>query len=319
MSTPALAYLYPWGTITPQHKFLSDLGLSPQITENWDVHIYEKHLESGLHVKILHTGLFMFDFSNCFVEGAKSEQTDDLETLERILSERLYIFNAHLLCCYSELKKFTNLDRQKHYVQRNHLLNISDINTPDLFQTIDRDYRHLDLKINNTKLYTSTSITSEQLTLAKGFYPIAVFEESFLSLDKLLRLNEPEALQLADLLAFSLYELDNHRYHTALIQAWAIIEKILKNLHKKHCKLNNVEANPKIKISQAIKILYSRDQLSASINQDLSKVREIRNDWIHQLKAINYQDAQLCVKTAIQLFNQCYETNLQIDPCLGWY
>lgn len=111
MSTPASAYLYPWGTITPQHKFLSDLGLSPQTTENWDVHIYEKHLESGLHVKILQTGLFMFDFSSCVVEGAKSELTDDLATLEKILSERLYIFNAHLLFCYSWLKKLTNFDR----------------------------------------------------------------------------------------------------------------------------------------------------------------------------------------------------------------
>lgn len=319
MSTSASAYLYPWGTITPQHNFLSDLGFAAQTTENWDVHLYEKHLDSGLHVKILQTGLFMFDFSSCVVEGAKSKQTDDVEILERILSERLYVFNAHLLFCYSGLKKLNNLDRQKHYVQRNHLLNISDINTPNLFQTINRDYKHLDLKINNTRLCTSTLVASDQCALAKGLYPLAVFEESFISLDKLLRLNDPEALQLADLLASSLYELDNHRYHTALIHAWAVIEKRLKYLYKDHCHLHNAKINPKIKISNVIKILYSAGQICESMNHVLSEVKDIRNDWIHELKTINYQDSTLCIKIAVELFNQGYGTNLHIDPCLGWY
>jgi hypothetical protein len=169
----------------------------------------------------------------------------------------------------------------------------------------------------------------------KATISVEVVTQSFEMLDKILQHSEADALDLVNLYARSCKAYEDHDYSLCLATAWTVIEKLLyyfwegylnhlngtrqpapgraKFINSK--RKDNLIKGQNYSASIVIEILSLTNTIPASLYEELMVLRKARNNWIHELKAPEWETAKDAVLKAAEMLRLIY--NLDLNVPLG--
>lgn len=314
-------------------------GEPPTVGEEIDVsaageEAYRTIILGRIAVRVLREGMFIFDFSEWGPgQAPPSDDRVEFDTTASVLLQRAAAFNAYLACFYTALSRQQRWNLEKMVVSPLDLIRFSSFEEPSsmgfggnpivaaLALTRYRTTYVLDLPTSFDWRVFHRSVNVE----------IATVEESFQLLEDILQHPAPHALQVTDLYTRSCKAHEDHNYALCLVTAWAITEKLLQRLWERCVESNrerNVEGERVTFINRTRKekltesrdfnasviseILSLTDSLPFSLYQDMSRVRQARNDWIHGLEPVSREIAKLSVSVAEQMLSLVEAINLQV-------
>lgn len=274
--------------------------------------VFRHTLSSGLSVKILREGLFIFDFSG-FKEGRFSHPFNFsfCEGAE-IQLYRCRVLNTHILCLHSALCKAGKASSTRTMVV--------DPSNLILFKSLDdREpsvgdlFLQLLLEKRDSDAPSCLSERSETIRLD-------VIEKSFGLLDRIMERPGDYLLPLTDLYARAAVAYQNHNYSLALVTAWTVTEQLLRMQWKRYLEDNRdrkveevyqsfINAERKKRLTEGreysaavvAEILSLCDELTPNDYNDLNQVRKARNGWIHDVMPVSMENALLSLDLACRM------------------
>ena len=294
--------------------------------------VYRTSLSVGITTKVLREGMFIFDFSGWAPGRALSNRNEtDFDATAAVILRRVTVLNAHLACLYTTLS-----DRQHEAIDK---MVVSPSDVIALKSLDDSGMGFGDMRVGALALarYPSTyaqgvrQMFDWRVSMRTVVIEIDTVAESFQLLDTVLRHPAPHALTVTDLYVRSCKAYEDHNYSLCLVTAWAITEKLLQELWDRYLKANRERTIDGVKVTfinrhRREKLTDSRDfrasviseilsltnSLPFSLYENLSRVRQARNDWLHGLKPLSRETAVLSVSVAEQMLNLVDGLNLRV-------
>lgn len=288
---------------------MSDKELMGYIHET----IYEKKYSIGLNIKAQRGGLIAFDFSG--IPGFLSPEEVDAKrrkdedwSLAR-LNARIPAgdaFNAYLACLNGALQSSDKI-LELECVHNNRLTevtaNLEPLYTPQ-YQLEDMRRRHV-------------VISAEDIRSAAD------------SLEVLLSHKDQQVIKLISLYNWAVASIGQLDFARSLITSWAIVEGLLNVLWNQFI-LENSEKSPSRTLSPPtsgkraeklkantmtaairVEILAIANLLTEHEYKYIEQSRKARNDWIHSLKVVSFDDAMYTAFVAALLIKRIYGVTLQ--------
>jgi hypothetical protein len=285
--------------------------------------VYRTTLSEGITAKVLREGMFIFDFSSWLLGRALPESgVPDFDAVAAVILKRVTVLNAHLACLYTALSRLQNFALEKMVVSPSDLISLKSLDDTGMSFG---DYRVAALALAR---YPSTYAQGIPTTLdwrivrRSVIVKIETVTESFRLLSTILHHPDPDALFLADLHVRSCKAYEDHNYALCLVTAWTIAENLMQRLWNRYVdenRLRQVAGTEVVFINsdRRDKLIKSRDftpsviseilsltnRLPFELYQGISKVRQARNEWLHDLRPVSRDDASRAVKTAEQMLS----------------
>lgn len=279
--------------------------------------VYRRDLTTGIRARVLHSGVFIFDFSG-WPENrdfpTRPTTWEEYDQAGVVIARRVLIINAYLACLYSALQTVQGDDHEKMVLSPIDLVPYTQFGAPpagidDLFVlSLTRETRAGTFKVEiDTKLRHAFQQNISTETLAK----------SFERLEELLARNSDEALLLPEMLLRSRKAFEDLDYNLCLILGWAMTEKMIVSLWDKYIDANrtrtiNGKQEAFINAERKKRLKDSRNFTASTVAESLSlldkvpfdiysrtlDVRKSRNEWVHDLVPVTREKAEAAVVLA---------------------
>jgi hypothetical protein len=299
-------------------------------------------LGSGISIKVDRDGLFLFDFSNWNPAKSPKGKISADEITELIL-KRIMVLNTFLACLYTALNhhKEKTFFIEKMIVSPANIIKASSFNNGDL-QLNSREAAELSGASCCSDYDPSKPIFADwrlnRILLIKD----EELEEAISLFDSIVGDETTNLLQICELYIFSCKFFEDYNYNLSLLTSWAITENLLQQLWQRYIQVNrnrevkgemavfiNKDRKEKLQgrdysASTVSEILSLANEIPHDIYQDMSRIRQIRNDWIHGLKQVARTDTALAIDLAERILNFVGNVSLQakinhrIYPGMGY-
>lgn len=275
-------------------------------------------LVTGIVASVRRDGLFVFDFTgrpDCVRPGPQPDVASAGAALQKSLSAMrmtVTILNAYLACFFAAQRQcaYATDMYYKFRLGPDDLLAMSDLLAPidDFAGPHGSTLRHA-AAYARTQIGQASDSTGEQSLSQhrqRDDLLLTVVEDSMALLEAILP--NPAALTAANLLLHATRAAEETDFSTALVTAWAIAEKGVVTLWRRHLdsrrpELVGVDAVPVVNATRR-RILEGRDYTASVIIESLSLLGEISNDlyehltaarrarnsWLHELGPVDADD-----------------------------
>jgi hypothetical protein len=293
---------------------------------------YATRLASGIVVRVLREGLFMFDFS-AWPQGALPPREDHaFDVAAGAILARVRVMNAHLACLYSALSRREKVARDKMLVTPSERISMQSLDVMAGMGFGDQRIAHL-----ATSRFRSTYSgppTFDWRVMTRYTIAVETIADSFVALDALLEVQPEEGIALVDLILFSAKAFEDHNYPLSLVTSWVVTERLLAIEWRRYlaeyeignAKRGGVEG-PLINRDRRERLLDTRTFTAAVIAETLSllgrldnesyeravRVRKARNNWVHDLRPASRQEAAEALLLAQTMLDTTSGISLQID------
>jgi len=276
--------------------------------------------------------MFIFDFSGWSPSRAPPNRDEkNFDAMAEAILRRVTVLNAHLACLCTKL-----CERQGQAIPKM-VVSPSDIIA---LKSLDESGMNFgDMRVGALALARFPSTYAQglpatfdwRLIMRNVVIEIDTVAESFQLLDTVLQHPAPYALIVTDLYARSCKAYEDHNYSLCLVMAWAITEKLVQELWDRYLEANREREIDGAKVtfinrsrrdlltdgrdfhaSVIGEILSLANSLPFPLHKDISRVRQARNDWLHELKPLSREDALLSVSVAERMLNLVYGLNFRV-------
>jgi hypothetical protein len=286
---------------------------------------YRATLPSGITAKVLRGGVFLFDFSGWPPGRALpgSDTPGDLAAFDAkaaVILQRVAVMNAHLACLYTALSRRQKSALEKMIVSPDDRISMLSLDTPGWSSGDMRTMALLGASYATTYSQLYEPIFDWRMTFRGPIVETDTVRDSFELLSGILDQPASYALLLADLYARSCKAFEEHNYPLCVITAWAISEKLLRLLWERYVEANRertVEGKTVVFINKNRKERLTKDReftagmiseflsltnaLPFPLYQQLTEIRKARNAWMHDLRSMSRELAELSVNVAEQM------------------
>lgn len=337
MLTDAAAfYLYPpvWVIERPSGGWTS---LNVRAMED---EVYRRKMASGIEVKVTRDGLFAFDFS-CWTLYRTRRDDEDLTKFDKRVSfdkkvsielAKAEVMNTYLVCLYTAILRV-----QRHSVDKMTIAPSDMIGMPSGIESKAMSFgdpKNLALALARyPQQYPATFPPGVDWRIEMRTFVIKkpALDQSFDLLQTILERSPETAIALITLLNSACKAFEDHDYSFSMVVSWTLSEKLLQLLFESYLNANrekDVEGKPitfistdrkkklldgrDFTVSVVIEILSLLDVLPFQLYNDLNRVRQARNSWIHNLRVVSRIEAQLGVSVAERLLREV----TGIDLCI---
>ena len=294
--------------------------------------MYRTDLPVGIKVKVLREGMFIFDFSGwppgCAIQNDKP---DAFDAMAAVILQRVAVINTHLACLYTALSRRQHCALDKMIVTPSELISLKSLDDTGMSFGDLRVCALALARYPSTYTHSETAIFDWRINQRTTLVEVGTIAESFKLLVAILQHPTPHALLVTDLFARSCKAYEDHNYSLCLTVAWAIIEKLLQLLWERYVEQNHEREIDGVKVNfinktRREKLTESRDfnasviseilsitnTLPFSLYQEITKVRQTRNNWIHDLEPVSREIAETSVSMATKLLNLADGINLDV-------
>lgn len=258
-------------------------------------------LACGVRLKVSKQALFIFDFADWEPASGALAKDPLHHNWEKRVFARMRFMNLFLACFYTSMYRVQEMSSEKLYIDyttylaaRSFALNPRQMECDSRQSSVIRDAEEFHMKVRPFRKTVpenilQTAVDMTNTAIAKKF---------------------DDTTTLADLLLHAFFLHESGKYEASHITAWTIAEKCLNELWKTYlCELNKQHTASGTEgrfMNSARKAkLTGRDFTASIISEGLSlsgilpfdkyeltsRVRKKRNDWLHDLGAIDGLDA----------------------------
>jgi hypothetical protein len=349
MRSPAAAYYHwpplwvgatpAWATYPP-NEAEADIDIGGLRDE-----VYRSILSSGIRVRVLREGIFIFDFSS-WEPGCPlpSEPFPGFETLASVALRRAAFMNAHLACLYTAIARLQTQASIPMVVTPSDLIGLNSFedSSPSLNPGGTSDFSLLAalyVLARFPSTYSPDILSSSSLRrLRFRVYAVEIetLKESFRLLDTIIARRDSEhLLDMVDLYLRGWRAYQDHNYSLCLMTMWTITEQLIQELWKRYIGDNrerdlggdvvNFITGSRQKIltdsrsftaSVISEILSFTGRIPFELYQELTKARKARNDWVHDLNPVSHEAASGAAKVAEQMLRLVEDIDLEVPPQL---
>jgi hypothetical protein len=292
--------------------------------------IFRRRLASGIEVKVTREGLFAFGFDTWAPGQFPVIETSDPQHFEALAStilNRTLVMNSFLAFLYTNEVVLDRFAHDRMVVTPELVISMRNLDSIDMGfgnQTVS----YLALSSFPTTYVPHLPPSMDSRIRMRGT-PISVnvVEKSADDLSNLMQAEEADGLQLVDLFLKASKSYQDHNHSLAVIMNWAITEKLIQELWRNYQADNQQrDGKPFITGERRKRLLDGRSFTASVITEilsfagyidydlysDISKVRKIRNDWMHSLvSTISSTDATRAASVASRLLEQLRGIELQ--------
>jgi len=302
------------------------------LTSLWDV-VYESRLRSGLGVKGLRFGLFVFDFDPVTTQIRKIKTFHDLAAVNLTRAQIMNAFSLLVCSAVSKRNKFSLDKRRVHlsdligfqfFDDLPKAMGFGDVETPKLLpRHIKASTSHLlqfgghvhyDLQVELTVQGVMRYLLSRE-----------IIDEAFCELDALLADGRLDVLQMVELLAQAASSVEDHNYALGLTISFSVAERLISKMWSEFAsEALNAERKKRLldyrayTISIQAETLSILGKISSEVFSKFTVARKARNDWIHGLNpvsvdaAIASMDMTVALLRVIESFELSIPINLRV-------
>jgi len=282
--------------------------------------VYRRDLAVGIRARVLHSGVFIFDFSAWPRNQdfpTKPNDWPEYDEAVSVVALRVRIINVYLACLYSALQAVQDADHEKMIVTPPDLNPYTQFAPPP--EGID-DLFVLGLTRRTQAGTFSLGIESNLRHTFQQDITQATLVKSFEMLEELLGLNSDDALLFSEMLLRSRKAYEDLDYNLCLILAWTMTEKMLFLFWDRYIAANRTRTidgmtipfitNSRIETlnnttnftaSTVAETLSLLDVLPFDLYMRMVDVRKRRNKWVHELQPVSRVDAETAVKLAANM------------------
>lgn len=297
--------------------------------------VCERTVQGTLKCKAFREGLFIFDFAECLDRyTGPFGREKDFDVKARCRAQQSAVLNCHLMCLYTSLCSPGRIRLMERMI----------VEPSDLVLGCSSDglgsYRSLRtayLAVARFPLTYNPTLPKhvDWRNISRMGHVIkpAEVERSFSIFDDVLgRSNANRLISLADLLARAVKALSELSFEVSLGLSWMVCEACLDQMWERYLedratqKIDGVEK--KVINSKRREKLTGRDysasiiseilslagNLSFSDYEELGLVRVARNNWIHDLKAVDRDIANKALLLAQRMFDQVEGVYFTVFP-----
>ena len=321
-------------------------------TLNSQVHhsvIVESELDSGVKVRVLRDGTFLFDFSSwrlapqivipaykppgTNVPHRLAVETDKaLKAAEEFSVQRAKVMNVHQACLATSEQILRRMNDQMGIpVDAQNTLKGQSFDDAVRYSENSTDVHSLARNTANNR-YT---VVPNRL-LPRRVVDIEVVEHSLKSLSHMLRQDDTALLQLIDSLYGAAQSYAERRSGEAAVVAWTVCEQLLSEAWvsllndtksqgrmtgRRRKKLEGTDYSASVKVE----MLEIHGRIDYELYSRLEIARKARNGWVHELQEPSYLDICNTFGAAQVLFSKLRGVCVQLtltDPRSGvpdWY
>jgi hypothetical protein len=274
-----------------------------------------RNVTDELVLRVTREGLFAFDFAK-WPPGAAPAETS-LDQRAQTTLNRSLVMNAFLSFLYTYVRRVQKRECERMVVTPELMISMTALDSWSMGFGNQR-VAHLALSgLPGTYLPGVPAIMDSRLTTRTLVIDVIAVERAADAAAEVLTVHGQDGLLLVDLFLRASKAYQDHNYSAALINNWAITEKLLQEQWAAYLADNRERGGDNSINSERLKLLMdTRTFTAAVISEALSlvgalelelyqktiRVRRARNDWIHSLKpVITRQDAVLATDVCEQL------------------
>ncbi|MEU8196261.1 hypothetical protein AB0C10_20990 [Microbispora amethystogenes] len=267
---------------------------------------------SGIAITVAAKQIFLFDFAKDPQGASLGERRLELPPDKgyAVVARRLKVMNAFALCLHG-----SHLMMGKSY-QHPFKLAPEDLLHPEGGTT------GAGSKAAISRTILETAPVHDQLISGE------VIESAVNLLDQILKHPDSYALEIASLINDALVASTAQEYAQAVVMAWSACEFLLERKWLECCeevsnrKLGKALSRKKreyyegrdYSASLILEILWFQDVLGTDLYESLTKVRKMRNDWIHGIKIPDHDTANLAVVLALGMYADAFGISIVARP-----
>ena len=296
--------------------------------ESFDEELFRSSLSCGIEVKVTREGLFSFSFEK-WRRGQFPDEPDNVPTsfdeTASIVLRRTYVMNAFLAFFHTAVAGANVAVPDRLVVTPEIAISLEDLSNTSGMGFGNSRVSHLAAsRFESTYRANRPMFADDRLRTRGAAIPIAAVEQAAKGLEELIESHGEDGLLLADLFLRSTKAYQDHNHSLSLITSWAVIEKLLSRQWRTFQDANT-ERDGKPFINRPrrerlqdgrtftaaviVETLSLSNWLDHQIYLDLNKIRKARNDWMHDLRAVDAESARLATSTCAKLMF----TNLGIE------
>jgi hypothetical protein len=263
-----------------------------------------------------------FDFSGWAPGQAPPEKDGrpvDFDAAASVVLRRTTVLNAHLACLYAAVSRRQSVALQKMVVSPSDLLTPTslDWDAPGSGMGIGDPRAGALLMARMPSTYAVPSIADWRIFPRVIIVNADTVKDSFQHLQELLTHPADHALSVVELYLRACKACEDHNYSLSAVTAWVAIEKLLYTRWDRYVERNRqrdvdgsqvtfINAERKERLTEGrdftaaviSEILSLTGEMPFAVYNDMSKVRQVRNRWMHEFHPATRQEAELAVGTA---------------------
>jgi hypothetical protein len=279
--------------------------------------VYRAKLKSGIQIRVLRVGIFVFDFSKSNLRTSSQSVQSSFDTIADLNITRLSVLNTYLLCLSSTITSRHNITEEKQILRLTDLLHSKTFENPEnIYFNSNRDdnlpnYHELTAdyfrNVYGGAMFRRNAIIKWQYGFRRTISEQDIQEAANL-FDEILELPTEVGVVLVSLLAQSYEACEDFNFSLALIIAWSITEKLLSILWERHvdtikaeriivntAKVSRVNATRLERLKKDTRtfsaaviseILELQNILPHELYVKSTVVRKARNEWLHSLRKV---------------------------------
>lgn len=289
--------------------------------------VFHGRLQCGLEARATVDGVVLFDFS-AWPPGAMEGHVGGIQ---EGLRNRLLALNAYLAGFFTEFRR--QHDQGPHLMAANaqELITTHSLD-PELLGSRDDTVSHLIGVVDSSTYERGKPPAEDRRLLRSHMVSAAVVEAAFARLDALLDGPDLSRAEMADLLLRASRAHQNFVPHSALIEAWAIAERVLRLQwdHEKPGLAHPVRSEPRLaglnararnsldaprpRIAHVAAALHKLGVVSSATYAQLDNPRNARNGWMHGLDPVDLSAAGASLTAAQTLLRDHQGVDLELAP-----
>lgn len=292
-------------------------GVEPNIPfDRFADEVVRTTLTNGLEVSATLDGEFTFDFSavpSCaYIESDNRGFSVIAETKIR----RIRFMNAYLAFLYTREILAENCSRERMLVTMN-LIFTKASKAPHMMFGPMLASRYPEIN----KISSFMAVTGRT-----GFVSTEIVTSAASDLSNLIENHGDDGVMLVDLYLRATHAFQEHNHSLSLVNYWTIIERMINELWKQlqddhesrggelfidGKRRKRLEDGRTYTAAVMTEILSFLDYIPKNLYDDLSAVRKLRNDWMHDLRQIDATEAQRANSACERLLQQVMGVTLR--------
>lgn len=289
--------------------------------------VFHDHLHCGLEARATVDGVILFDFS----AWRPGDMEGDVGRIQEGLRNRLLALNAYLAGFFTEFRRKHDQGPHLMAADAQELITTDSLDA-ELWGSRDDTVSHLIGVVDPSTYERGKPPAGDRRLLRHHVVSAAVVEAAFARLDALLDGPDLSGAEMADLLLRACFAHQNFVPHSALIEAWAIAERLLRlewdrakpglahpvssepRLAGLPAKARNSLDRGRPAIAHVAAALRELGVISPPTFAQLDYPRNARNDWMHSLAPVDLSAAGASLTAAQALLRDHHGVDLELAP-----
>jgi hypothetical protein len=283
--------------------------------DRFDKEVLRTNLAGGLALRATVEGMFAFDFSAMtdYASSDAPDLPDDLDEMAEKIIRRTRVMNAYLAFFYTQQLQIDKLSGRRMVI------------TPELIISMDKMEENSSQGYGNQRVsHLATSrfeatysskvppLFDSRINMRGLPISVEVVQAAAVDLSDLVERHGDDGIMLVDLYLRASKAFQDHNHSLSVIDYWTVVERMVNELWDAMIKDESITGQRRERLEDSrtftaavmIEILALLKRIATDLYEDITKVRQARNRWMHTLKTVTAEDAILANTVCERLLEQ---------------